>query len=836
MTAVVLTTIPRLAAGPGDVRAGRSMRLAAVVAAYHRALATGEAFTLGWRRMRPGGDVDVIISGVESTPADEGVRVSYPPGAAGRKADLNAFFGVVPAWTHLEIVTEQLGVVPGAAPEQAAPDLHLGLLSAWTGPFAWYVTATPVAPSTVDELAAGAQNRLRSARANTTMADAVLAAEREEALHRQLSTAGAAGMWELRVSAGAASTVESAQVAGLLAVSTDLAGLPYALRPSSTASPAVATSELLAALAAVPAIEVPGVRLVTPPMFDVTPETRGREGVDVGAVLDAALSPGEALRLPFGSLNRHAFVTGATGGGKSQTTRHLLEQATGAGLTWLVIEPAKAEYRAMAARVDDDVLVVRPGDLASIPAGLNPLEPEPGFPLQTHADLLKALFLATFDGDEPFPQVLAAALARVYESTFDMVLSEPLRVGASPRWPDLGDLQSAADAVVQTLGYGKEISDNVRGFIKVRLSSLRLGTAGRFLDGGHAIDFGELLRHNVVIELEDIGDDRDKAFLMGTVLIRLIEHLRMNPAPRGVLRHLTVIEEAHRLLRKPEGGGAAARAVEMFADMLAEVRAYGEGLVVADQIPAKLVPDVIKNTAVKFLHRLPAEEDRLAVGATMNLTPEQSEYVVSLSPGRAAVFADGMDRPILVQMPDGSASELSGTAHVPPDALVPGRPAGCATGCACTLRDITLARRLVADPRVTAWAEHMLRAHLTPRPTPLPGPAMLAELAADPRTSCAIAHAVEDALAARRTLLDRPGPLGAHLASVMRAQLTGADPCALAETTWAAPPGTSREAIDFGTRSPSGIERATGLTRHDPGVGGALRALNAHFTRGPWST
>jgi DNA helicase HerA-like ATPase len=134
----------------------------------------------------------------------------------------------------------------------------------------------------------------------------------------------------------------------------------------------------------------------------------------------------------------------------------------------------------------------------------------------------------------------------------------------------------------------------------VRLSSLRLGTTGRFLEGGHPVDVSRLLRRNTVLEIEDVGDDRDKAFLMGTVLLRLAEHLRLarrkTPGGQPGLRHLTVVEEAHRLLRRPDReGGPAAHAVELFAGLLAEVRAYGEGIVIAEQIPAKLIPDVIKN-------------------------------------------------------------------------------------------------------------------------------------------------------------------------------------------------------------------------------------------------
>ena len=130
------------------------------------------------------------------------------------------------------------------------------------------------------------------------------------------------------------------------------------------------------------------------------------------------------------------------------------------------------------------------------------------------------------------------------------------------------------------------------------------------------------MARNVVFEIEDVGDDRDKAFLMGTVLIQLAEHLRMQARGHGPgrapeLRHVSVFEEAHRLLRRPEehrGSGATTHAVEMFAGLLAEIRAYGEGLVIAEQIPAKIIPDAVKNTAVKIVHRLPATDDREVVG------------------------------------------------------------------------------------------------------------------------------------------------------------------------------------------------------------------------------
>ena len=320
------------------------------------------------------------------------------------------------------------------------------------------------------------------------------------------------------------------------------------------------------------------------------------------------------------------------------------------------------------------------------------------------------MFLAAFEASEPFPQVLAAALTRCYEDAgWDLVTSEPASPGLEPGYPAVEDLQATALQVVEDIGYGREITDNVRGFVTVRISSLRLGTAGRFFQGGHPLDFGRLLDRNVVLEIEDTGDDRDKAFLMGTVLIRLAEYLRLRQRAEGAtaprLRHLSVFEEAHRLLRQPhgQGGGAAAHAVEMFAGLLAEIRAYGEGLIIAEQIPAKLVPDVIKNTAVKIVHRLPAADDRAVVGATINLTEEQSAYLVTLTPGEAAVFTDGMDYTLLTRMPDGTSREISTpAASVSPASLIGSRSPTCGPECLlspCTLRQVRAAQRAAGRER-----------------------------------------------------------------------------------------------------------------------------------------
>jgi DNA helicase HerA-like ATPase len=516
------------------------------------------------------------------------------------------------------------------------------------------------------------------------------------------------------------------------------------------------------------------------------------------------------------------FVCGAAGSGKSQTVRTLLEAATGAGVPWLVVEPVKVEYRLMAARLGgvSPVIRIRPGESDAVAAGLNPLVPAPDeegrrFPLPTHADLVKALFIAAFRSEEPFPQVISAALTRAYEDAgWDMALGETVAADTSPRYPDLTDLQRAAEQVVREIGYGQRVADDVLGFIKVRLSSLRLGGAGRFLQGGHQIDFGALLRKNAVLELEDVADDGDKAFLIGTVLIRLAEHLRLasraKPSGPGNLPdqpglcHLTVIEEAHRLLRRREpaasgaADGAAARAVETFADLLAEIRCYGEGLVIAEQIPGRLAADVIENTAVKIAHRLPAADDRAAVAATMNMTSAQRRFLVTLRPGEAAVFADGMDRPLLARMSDGTAREAAGgAAAVSPAGVAQPRSATCGADCIgrpCTLRDMRVAQRALEEyPAIRLWAELSVLAHLVGWPMPVPQTGLLSLMQMMPSRlrDCAISHGVDTAVSARVPIIAaRVSPVGLaeHVSTAIRSRMSrGVWLCQREEPKWLAP-------------------------------------------------
>jgi uncharacterized protein len=725
----------------------------------------------------------------------------------------NAFSG---AW---------LAAGPGLS--AAAPSLfESALATLMARPFGWLVVAEPT--DLIDVETAELRSQLNALR-RFDEERSRFEADRMARRLAELDAFREAGLWNVRVLVGATDLEQLNVIAPMLVGAIDLTAHPYRLRgpdramdladalaatsshPADNAAvPFCATAGVLAALAALPRREVPGVRVLDVGYFDVTADPPGDDGINLGIILDGKDRQVGELGIPLSTVNRHVLISGATGSGKSQTVRHLLDQLAQADIPWLVIEPVKSEYATIAGRIGAlgrELTLINPADPAAVPLAVNPLAPEPGYPVQAHIDMVRALFLAAFDAREPFPQIMSQALQRVYESCgWDPVSGAGLPGAAvQPAVPTLAQLQAAAIDVITDVGYGPELQADVRGFVDVRLRSLRTGSAGRFFEGGHPADIAELLRRNAVLAIEDVANDEDKAFLIGTLIIRIVEHLRLraksNASTAGErLSHVMVIEEAHRLLRA-DREGASGHAVELFASLLAEIRAYGEGLVIAEQIPAKLVPDVVKNTALKIVHRLPSRDDRELVGATMNLDAEQSRQVVSFPPGVAAAFADGMDRPLRIRVPfGGHADHVVDAGQLAEPPMAARRSPACGTVCAseraCTLLELRSADLLAAAPEfawLRVWTEAVVLAFLTSSPLPVVPSALKQRWSGlDQRLrECLLATVIERAVASRseaiRTYFDPASLTAAVSATAVRILDGGKGSGTRAGTEWVIP-------------------------------------------------
>lgn len=443
----------------------------------------------------------------------------------------------------------------------------------------------------------------------------------------------------------------------------------------------ILNSDQLATLCQLPTKEFPGFYVDAYVEFDVSSRTRSmvKKPIPIGdiciagrkAIRDAMDRTGNEegrLRNPYvvekDDLTRHTLIIGITGGGKTNTTKSILRtlwdtENKADRVPFLVIESAKREYWELRNQKGfEDIVVFTLGAEAaatSVKYRINPFETCPGISLQTHIDYLLSTFKAAFEMSPPMPYLLETAVYEVYSDRGWDIVENVNRYGLT-QYPTLSDLYHKIDVVVDRMGYHEELRSNVKAALQARIHSLMIGGKGAMLNTARSVPIGELLNRPVIMELEDLGDDETKSFVIGILLVQLYEY-RKSQMTKGskALSHILMVEEAHRLLKNVpdtgDGSNARAKSVEFFCNLLAEIRTFGQGIIIADQIPTKLAPDTIKNTNLKIVHRTVAQEDRETIGRAMNMSQEQVEYLSSLPRGCAAVYAEGDNRPKCVLMP-----------------------------------------------------------------------------------------------------------------------------------------------------------------------------------------
>lgn len=392
-------------------------------------------------------------------------------------------------------------------------------------------------------------------------------------------------------------------------------------------------------------------------VLDLLPTWEQDGAIRLGCIYHMGLPEEKALVTLNGrTLAGHTFITGSTGSGKSNAIYHILTQAHKQGVPFLVIEPAKGEYKdALGGMEEVQVLGTNPR-LAPL-LQINPFVFPDTVHVLEHMDRLVELFNACWPMYAAMPAILKDAIQQSYENVgWDTRNSVCNCVPA--QYPTFRDLLDIMPQVIQASPYSKETTSDYMGALLTRVRSLTTGI-NALIFTEQEMDPAALFERSTIVDLSRVSSTEVKSLLMGILVIKLQEY-RMDQAmgkeANRSLQHLTVLEEAHHLLRATqqmqmqESANLQGKSVELLANSISEMRSYGEGFIIADQAPGLLDPVVIRNTNTKIILRLPDGEDRATVGRAAALTNEQIDEIAKLPLGVAVVYQSNWLSAVLCQI------------------------------------------------------------------------------------------------------------------------------------------------------------------------------------------
>ena len=375
--------------------------------------------------------------------------------------------------------------------------------------------------------------------------------------------------------------------------------------------------------------------------------------MNLGKIYHMGKEEAAELLLNRQAMASHTFITGSTGTGKSNAVYHLLDEITKNGqTTFLVVEPAKGEYKNVFGNCTDvQVFGTNPRETPLL--RMNPFAFPENIHILEHIDRLVEIFNACWPMYAAMPAVLKDAIERSYQKVgWDLRNSESEK-GVFPTFFDLLDI---LPGVIEESHYSKDTQSDYVGALCTRVKSLTNGIYGSVLCAEDALSDAEMFDQNVIVDLSRVGSMETKSLLMGILVMKLQEYRMCSSGMNSRLRHVTVLEEAHNLLRKTsaeqsqEGANLQGKSVEMLANAIAEMRTYGEGFIIADQAPGLLDMSVIRNTNTKIILRLPDEEDRKLVGKSAALKEAQIDELSKLPLGVAAVYQNEWPEAVLCKI------------------------------------------------------------------------------------------------------------------------------------------------------------------------------------------
>lgn len=404
---------------------------------------------------------------------------------------------------------------------------------------------------------------------------------------------------------------------------------------------------------------------ITP--FGNNPEKEVKNNIKIGKLYNYDQIFTNDILLDFNKFTSHIFVTGSTGSGKSNVTYNLIDKLCDENINFLVIEPAKGEYKEeFGGRKNVSVYGTNPKYTELLK--INPFAFPENIHVYEHIDRFIEIINACWPMEAAMPNLLKEAVEDAYISK-GWLLDESRCIADKKEYPIFSDLLKSLENVVESSNFSQEVKSNYQGALVTRVRSMTNGL-NKLIFTNECISDEDLFDKNVIVDLSRVASSEGKALFMGILFMKLNEYRIANKyQSNSNLKHITILEEAHNLLKRTstnqsaDGANLAGKSVEMISNAIAEMRTYGEGFIIADQAPGLLDMSVIRNTNTKICLRLPDFEDRELVGNAMNLTEDQIKELASLETGVAAIYQNDWQEAILCKF-DKFESKHNGFNHI----------------------------------------------------------------------------------------------------------------------------------------------------------------------------
>lgn len=438
-------------------------------------------------------------------------------------------------------------------------------------------------------------------------------------------------------------------------------------------------TEELSLETSLPRKDVPGLRFVRSSVrFANNPGANDCKGMlSMGKIIDSGVVQGNDYSIDVNSLVKHSLIVGSTGCGKTTTCKTIINEVLNRDIPVLIIEPAKDEYVRWAVKWNEEhpenpvniympgvknleMFGVKEGARALSPLKLNPFQPAAveGAPIDllTRCEQLTALINASLPSSDILPVIMEEAFFTFMSETYKYEFTSG-ETKQKEDYPKLDKVLPVARKILNVRGYSQEVANGLAAALDTRFQYLVRGKRGEILNVFRSTSYEKLFNQTTVVNLSKIANQKDKALIMSLLMLSLYEYrisaynydenYRRN-AQKNELLHLTVVEEAHNVLARPRidlaGVGNPQQVVaDLFGNMLSEIRGYGEGLMIVDQVPTRLIDDAVRNTNYKIAHRLSAKEDVEVMASALGLRLDQQGLIPLLQQGQAVITCDKDD-------------------------------------------------------------------------------------------------------------------------------------------------------------------------------------------------